>query len=210
MEFRIGDIVERIECDNRYSSGRVLYKGSICKVIEIYDDDDYMTVEFDGEEYWDCGTRYFKLVSSSKIKQVIFNPPATIILWNDNTKSVVKCQDGEPYDAEKGFALAYLKKLLGNDNTFNKEIHKWVKYDAPVKDEIDVNEPITIEQLMKMDGQKVYVVSLDRNGKEDHKLEFTGWRTVSVSDKFLYRDQYYYSFDSMNKPFGYHAYLNER
>lgn len=63
---------------------------------------------------------------NQKIKRVIFNPPATIILWTDGTKSVVKCQNGEEFDAEKGFALAYLKKLLGNDNTFNKEIHKWV------------------------------------------------------------------------------------
>lgn len=60
------------------------------------------------------------------IKRVIFNPPATIILWGDNTKSVVKCQPGDTFDAEKGFVLAYLKKLLGNDNTFNKEINKWV------------------------------------------------------------------------------------
>jgi len=60
------------------------------------------------------------------IKKVIFNPPATIIIWNDNTKSVVKCQNGEEFDAEKGFALAYLKKLLGNKNEFNKEINKWV------------------------------------------------------------------------------------
>ena len=64
-----------------------------------------------------------------KIKRVIFNDPATIILWNDGTKSVVKCQNGEPFDAEKGFALAYLKKLLGNDNTFNKEINRWVQKD---------------------------------------------------------------------------------
>ena len=61
-----------------------------------------------------------------KVKRVIFNDPATIILWTDGTKSVVKCQNGEPFDAEKGFALAYLKKLLGNKNEFNKEIHKWV------------------------------------------------------------------------------------
>lgn len=60
------------------------------------------------------------------IKRVIFNPPATIIFWNDNTKSVVQCQGGEEFDPEKGFALAYLKKLLGNNNEFNKEIHKWV------------------------------------------------------------------------------------
>lgn len=64
---------------------------------------------------------------SIKVKRVIFNDPATIILWKDGTKTVVKCQNGEAFDPEKGFALAYLKKLLGNDNTFNKEIHKWVE-----------------------------------------------------------------------------------
>ena len=74
------------------------------------------------------------------IKRVIFNPPATIIIWNDDTKSVVKCQNGESYDAEKGFALAYLKKLLGNDNTFNKEIHKWVKEVEPKKPKLNLNE----------------------------------------------------------------------
>lgn len=67
-----------------------------------------------------------------RVKRAIFNPPATVILWDDGTKSVVKCQNGEPFDAEKGFVMAYLKKLLGNDNTFNKEIARWVKYDAPV------------------------------------------------------------------------------
>lgn len=62
-----------------------------------------------------------------EIKKVIFNNPATVILWKDGTKTVVKCQEGDTFDKEKGFALAYLKKLLGNDNTFNKVIKKWVK-----------------------------------------------------------------------------------
>ena len=65
-------------------------------------------------------------MSKPKIKRVLFNPPATIIFWEDDTKTVVKCQEGDEYDPEKGFVMAYLKKLLGNDNTFNKEINKWV------------------------------------------------------------------------------------
>ena len=76
-----------------------------------------------------------------EIKRAIFNPPATIILWNDGTKSVVKCQNGEEYDAEKGFALAYLKKLLGNDNTFNKEINKWVNTDIENIKELYIKVP---------------------------------------------------------------------
>ena len=63
---------------------------------------------------------------TAKVKRVIFNNPATIIFWTDNTKTVVQCQPCDTYDKETGFVMAYLKKLLGNDNTFNKEINKWV------------------------------------------------------------------------------------
>ena len=63
----------------------------------------------------------------NNIGKVIFNNPATIIMWRDGSKTVVKCQPGDVYDPEKGFVMAYLKKLLGNDNTFNKEIARWVK-----------------------------------------------------------------------------------
>lgn len=48
-------------------------------------------------------------------KKVIYNGPATIILWDDGTKTVVKCKEGDPYSHEAGFALAVLKRLTGND-----------------------------------------------------------------------------------------------
>ena len=67
--------------------------------------------------------------ATPQIKKVIFNNPATIIIWSDGTKTVVKRQKGDRWDPEKGFAMAYLKKLLGGDNTFNKEIKKWVTED---------------------------------------------------------------------------------
>lgn len=67
--------------------------------------------------------------SKYSVKKVIFNDPATVIFWSDGTKTVVKCQKGDKYNKETGFALAYLKKVLGNDNTFNKEINKWVGED---------------------------------------------------------------------------------
>lgn len=47
------------------------------------------------------------------IKRVIHNAPATVILWNDGTKTVVKAHN-EPFDPEKGFAMAVCKKLLGD------------------------------------------------------------------------------------------------
>lgn len=48
------------------------------------------------------------------VNRVIYNDPATIILWDDGTKTVVKCHN-EPFDKEKGFAMAILKKALGDD-----------------------------------------------------------------------------------------------
>ena len=48
-----------------------------------------------------------------EIKRVIFNEPATVVFWNDGTKTVVKCMEGELFDEEKGIAMAFMKKLYG-------------------------------------------------------------------------------------------------
>lgn len=63
----------------------------------------------------------------SVIKKVIFNEPATIVLWNDGTKTVVKCQEGDTYDKEKGLALCIAKKALGNKGNFNNEFKRWLE-----------------------------------------------------------------------------------
>lgn len=50
-----------------------------------------------------------------KVVKVIYNKPATIVFWSDNTKTVVKCEKKDKYDPEKGFFIACAKKLFGND-----------------------------------------------------------------------------------------------
>lgn len=68
------------------------------------------------------------------ITKVIYNPPATIIIWSDKTKTVVKCCENDIYDPEKGFAMAVIKKLCGNDSAlFHKLFKTWVleSKDAP-------------------------------------------------------------------------------
>lgn len=49
------------------------------------------------------------------IKKIIFNGPATIVMWSDGSKTVVKRQPGEVMDAEKGIFAACAKKLLGTN-----------------------------------------------------------------------------------------------
>lgn len=63
------------------------------------------------------------------IKQVIFHDPATIVYWTDGTRTVVKCQDGDIYDPEKGMAMAISKKALGNKGNYCNVFKQWLPED---------------------------------------------------------------------------------
>ena len=67
------------------------------------------------------------------IKKVIFNDPATIVLWTDGTKTVVKSQDKDQFDKEKGLAMAIVKKALGNEGRYYEIFKKWLKEDGEDK-----------------------------------------------------------------------------
>ena len=60
-----------------------------------------------------------------KIKDVIFSDPATIVFWDDNTKTVVKTRGGEKYDKEKGLAMAIIKKITGNAGNYYEIFKEW-------------------------------------------------------------------------------------
>lgn len=74
------------------------------------------------------------------IKDVIFNPPATIVNWADGTKTVVKCQNNETFDPEKGLALCYMKKTNGNQSNFNNIFKKWI---PKTKEKVDWGDVCT-------------------------------------------------------------------
>ena len=76
-----------------------------------------------------------------RIKNVIFNDPATIVFWSDNTKTVVKAQN-EPFDPEKGLAMAICKRALGNEGNYYNEIKKWLPKE---KNETIIGKVITSE-----------------------------------------------------------------
>ena len=60
-----------------------------------------------------------------KIRDVIFSDPATVVFWNDNTKTVVKTRGGEKYDKEKGLAMAIIKKITGNAGNYYEIFKEW-------------------------------------------------------------------------------------
>lgn len=71
---------------------------------------------------------------NASIRKVIFNNPATIVLWSDGTKTVVKCGPDDIFDKEKGLAMAIVKKMAGNDSRFHKVFKKWCKPDETNED----------------------------------------------------------------------------
>lgn len=61
-----------------------------------------------GFVYQEC-----KIRPTFAIDKVLFNPPATIVFWLDDTKTVVKCKEGEEFSEWAGIALCLAKKLYG-------------------------------------------------------------------------------------------------
>lgn len=66
------------------------------------------------------------------IKNVIFSGPATIVIWSDGDKTIVKKSDCETeMDKEKGLAMAIIKKAYkdaGKEGSYFRRIFgTWIK-----------------------------------------------------------------------------------
>lgn len=211
------------------------------------------------------------------VSRVIFNGPATIILWADGSKTVAKAHGDDAFDPEKGFAVACAKKLLGNGNAFRTELAKWVPAEDKrpniggfkVEDRVECdghlgtvialaerglynigvefdeaekgyhncggvllkaghkgtkgtsrwlcanelkhfeNLPLTEDELYAMQGKKVWLVPLDKNGNTDTNDEkmkkYDGWHTVKGGKLYDENDECY-DIKDIDSPYGFRAY----
>ena len=80
-----------------------------------------------------------------KIRKIIFNPPATVILWNDGTKTVVKCEDRDVYDPYFGFMAAYMKHEFGTNSAIKKFMKNNSNYNDLVKENVEQEAPSSPE-----------------------------------------------------------------
>lgn len=76
--------------------------------------------------------------------KIIYNPPATIVLWADGTKTVVKCSAEDEYNEYYGFLCALGKKMFGTNSHLKKLIDEKAERHYP-EDEFSKQ----IEQLSK-------------------------------------------------------------
>ena len=111
----------------------------------------------------------YKLAMARSIKNVIFNDPATIVYWKDGTKTVVKAED-EPFDPEKGLAMAISKKYLGNKGNYYDIFRKWLpkeedfsKYmNPPISEQYEL---LTVKQFSEKTGQSEVTIRRDCRNK---------------------------------------------
>lgn len=106
------------------------------------------------------------------IKKIMYKPPATIVFWNDGTKTVSVCEKGDAYNKELGFALCVLKKKYGN-----KTVHEMLeKYVHMANEYSEKDNSIIWENKPKEKGfRKPNVVKkrVKLHGKPDKYIELT-------------------------------------
>lgn len=106
------------------------------------------------------------------IKKIMYKPPATIVFWNDGTKTVSVCEKGDTYNKELGFALCVLKKKYGN-----KTVHEMLeKYVHMANEYSEKDNSLVWENKPKEKGfRKPNVVKkrVRLHGKPDKYIELT-------------------------------------
>lgn len=87
----------------------------------------YVVNDISSEEYLKVLRQYSSDVEfHTGIKKVIFNDPATIVIWADGAKTVVKCAEGDTNSKFAGLAIAICKHMYGPNfkKVFNHFIPK--------------------------------------------------------------------------------------
>lgn len=94
--FKINEIKTDIEMWNKIPSAETTPKLSTFKI------------------YNKKNERKFTPLYLPEIKEVLFNDPATIVWFEDGSKSVAIAGHGDKYDRETGLATCLIKRVLGN------------------------------------------------------------------------------------------------
>lgn len=112
-------------------NGNNYYVEHLDRFIEQYSFDDIVKERITIDAWKPFGVYIpSKICSPEYLAKVIFNGPATIVFWEDGTKTIVKCAEGDKNDPKVGLLYAIAKKKFGNNSRIHKEIDKFVSSNA--------------------------------------------------------------------------------
>ena len=111
-------------------------------------------------------------VNIPKIKNIDFQPPLTIVVWEDGTKTFVKCAKDEIFDPEKGAAMAIAKKALGDKyayiETISYYVNKWLKKDKN-RNYVKVDRVLKENKKEKFTEKENKIINYLRDCEEDRE-----------------------------------------
>lgn len=92
-------------------------------------------------------TDYSKKLTNYKPKQIIFQPDlkTTVVIWEDESRTVVKCSGNEEFVPEIGFAMALVKKIFPNRSEFLRMIDGAYVQPARNKKTSNKNVPVVAD-----------------------------------------------------------------
>lgn len=115
-KFKVGDKVKVINSENYIFKNFNIVKNSIYPIIKVVND--YVFIDINNDECFVEGYGYgfwkedLELVQDDSIKSILFNNPYTTVLFNDGSKSIVKCHVNDEFDEYQGFVNAVAKHTL--------------------------------------------------------------------------------------------------
>ena len=83
---------------------------------------------------------------SLNISKIIFNPPATIVFWEDGTKTVAKCSAEDEFSEYYGFLAALGKKVYESNSQIKKLIDKKAEWHENKKNKKDIPD-VSVDSL---------------------------------------------------------------
>lgn len=102
-----------------------------------------------------------------EVRNVIYNPPATIVFWNDDTKTVVKTTEGEDYNPMYGVLMAYYQKHSGMSKTQTGKFMDKVIKDA--EEQSKERNKVYIVPKFKIGDRVIVLENVDGYSTEDMK-----------------------------------------
>lgn len=83
-----------------------------------------------GARYVDSGGyAYYTITNTTNFvkptpKKILYNPPYTTVVWNDDDVTTVKTMEGDEFNEEMGFCACLMRKLYGSRTGYKKMIEE--------------------------------------------------------------------------------------
>lgn len=103
-------------------------------------------------DYYAENRKQKKIGCLPTLKKIIVNEDVkvTVVMWDDNTKTIVKCSEADQYDPYAAYCAAFAKKCYGTNSQLKKTIENHTVFqESKKKNKTDALRLPSIEEAVK-------------------------------------------------------------